>query len=43
MSNDSVPVLIEEAPAGKWAEEVYKPDIIEKKHLLYKKPGYSYS
>jgi len=40
VSKDSISVSIEEVPADNWAEEVYKPDIIGKKHLLYKKPGY---
>lgn len=39
VSKDFISVSIEEVPADKWAEEVYKPDIIGKKHLLYKKPG----
>ncbi|MFA5014340.1 MAG: tautomerase family protein [Actinomycetota bacterium] len=36
----SISMAIEEVPKEKWNEEVYKPDIIEKEHLLYKKPGY---
>ena len=36
----SISIAIEEVPEEKWAEEVYKPDIIGKEHLLYKKPGY---
>ena len=39
-SESSISVAIEEVPEEKWAEEVYKPDIIGKEHLLYKKPGY---
>jgi len=36
----SISVAIQEVPKEKWTEEVYKPDIIGKEHLLYKKPGY---
>jgi 4-oxalocrotonate tautomerase len=35
-----VSVAIEEIRAEDWAEEVYKPDIIEASEKLYKKPGY---
>lgn len=38
--DSSISVSIEEVPEEKWSEEVYEPDIIEKEHLLYKKPGY---
>jgi 4-oxalocrotonate tautomerase len=38
--DNSISVSIEEVPKEKWAEEVYKPDIIDKEHLLYKKPDY---
>jgi len=38
--DSSISVSIEEVPEEKWGEEVYEPDIIEKEHLLYKKPGY---
>jgi 4-oxalocrotonate tautomerase len=40
VSESSISIAIEEVPEEIWAEEVYKPDIIEKEHLLYKKPGY---
>lgn len=39
--NSSISISIEEIPEEKWNDEVYKPDIIEKKHLLYKKPDYN--
>ncbi|TWD93411.1 4-oxalocrotonate tautomerase [Neobacillus bataviensis] len=39
---ESISVSFEEIPNGKWAEEVYKPDILGKEKTLYKKPGYSY-
>ena len=41
VSDSSVSVAIEEVEPEKWKEAVYKPDIIEKEHLLYKKPGYT--
>jgi 4-oxalocrotonate tautomerase len=37
----SVSVAIEEIEPESWAEEVYKPDIIEKDETLVKKPGYN--
>lgn len=40
-SEDSVSVAIEEIKPSDWAEKVYKPDILNKKDKLYKKPGYS--
>ncbi|MBN2072883.1 MAG: tautomerase family protein [Actinobacteria bacterium] len=36
---NSISIAIEEVPSEKWAEEVYKPDIIDKKDNLYIKPG----
>ncbi len=36
----SVSVAIEEIKPSDWAEKVYKPDILNKKDKLYKKPGY---
>jgi len=38
---ESVSVSIEEVAADDWAEEVYKPDIVNSAGKLYKKPGYS--
>lgn len=38
--DDSVSVAMEEVPAEKWLEEVYKPDIASKPANIYKKPGY---
>lgn len=35
----SVSVAIEEIAQERWAEDVYKPDILESAHI-YKKPGY---
>jgi 4-oxalocrotonate tautomerase len=37
----SVSVTIEEIKPGDWAEKVYKPDILNPRGKLYKKPGYS--
>lgn len=37
----AVSVAIEEIETSKWAETVYKPDILENKEKLYKKPGYN--
>ena len=41
LSDSTVSVAVEEIEPEKWNEAVYKPDIIEKEHLLYKKPGYT--
>jgi 4-oxalocrotonate tautomerase len=38
---ESVSVAIKEIPARDWAEEVYKPDIVESSKKLYIKPGYT--
>jgi 4-oxalocrotonate tautomerase len=37
----SVSVSFEEIEPALWAEKVYKPDILENKGKLYKKPGYN--
>jgi 4-oxalocrotonate tautomerase len=37
----SVSVSIQEIEPEKWAQTVYKPDIIEKAETLFKKPGYN--
>jgi 4-oxalocrotonate tautomerase len=39
--DESVSVAFEEVDAADWAEKVYKPDIVSKSTLLYKKPGYT--
>ncbi len=36
-----VSVAIEEINPEAWAEEVYRPDILDKREKLYKKPGYN--
>jgi 4-oxalocrotonate tautomerase len=38
---ESVSVAIEEVEPQKWAEQVYKPDIVNNSKRLYKKPGYT--
>ncbi len=37
----SVSVAFEEIEKEDWAKKVYKPDIMDKKDSLYKKPGYN--
>ncbi len=39
--DESVSVAFEEVPARDWAEQVYRPDIVETSAKLYKKPGYT--
>jgi 4-oxalocrotonate tautomerase len=39
--DESVSVAFEEVTPDEWAEKVYRPDIVEKKATLYKKPGYT--
>jgi 4-oxalocrotonate tautomerase len=40
---ESVSVAMEEVEPGDWADKVYKPDILNKRETLYKKPGYDLS
>ncbi|MGD9116213.1 MAG: tautomerase family protein [Dehalococcoidia bacterium] len=40
---ETVSVAVEEIVAEDWAEQVYRPDIIEKEATLVKKPGYKLS
>lgn len=35
-----VSISIEDIVKENWLEDVYKPDILEKRDTLYKKPGY---
>lgn len=37
---NSISVAIEEIGPEEWAEQVYRPEILEKPEALYKKPGY---
>jgi 4-oxalocrotonate tautomerase len=37
----AVSVAIEEIDPADWPEKVYRPDILARGHLLYKKPGYN--
>ena len=39
--DESVSVAMEEVEAADWADEVYRPDIVEKADTLYKKPCYT--
>lgn len=43
LGEESVSVALEEVEPKDWAEKVYKPDIVNKPELLYKKPGYDLS
>jgi 4-oxalocrotonate tautomerase len=38
---ESVSVVMEEVEPSAWMETVYKPDILGKPKLIYKKPGYT--
>jgi 4-oxalocrotonate tautomerase len=38
---DAVSVSIEDVAPSEWTEKVYKPDILGKPDLLFKKPGYN--
>ncbi|MFX1502806.1 MAG: tautomerase family protein [Promethearchaeota archaeon] len=40
VEDKSISIAIEEVPPDQWGKEVYKPDIIDKEKILYKKPGY---
>jgi 4-oxalocrotonate tautomerase len=37
----SVSVAIEEVHPDDWTEKVYRPDILDKAHTLYREPGYN--
>ena len=39
-AEQSVSVSIEDGEPNDWVEQVYKPDIIQRPDILYKKPGY---
>ena len=36
-----ISVVIEDIDSAEWPERVYKPEILDKKDKLYKKPGYN--
>ena len=40
-SEASVSVSIEDVAPADWVETVYKPEIVEKPGILFKKPGYN--
>ncbi len=39
--SSAVSVAIEEIEPADWPEKVYRPEIMDKRHLLYKDPGYN--
>jgi 4-oxalocrotonate tautomerase len=39
--DESVSVAIEDVAPDRWAEDVYKPDILGNAEHLFKKPGYN--
>jgi 4-oxalocrotonate tautomerase len=41
VGTEAVSVAIEEVSASDWAEQVYRPDILDHPERLYKKPGYN--
>ncbi len=41
VGEDAFSVTIEEIPVEDWKEKVYIPEIIGRKEILYKKPGYT--
>ncbi|MEC4816229.1 MAG: tautomerase family protein [Scytonema sp. PMC 1069.18] len=40
-TEESISVAIKEIKPGDWAEQVYKPDILNHSKKLYKQPGYN--
>jgi 4-oxalocrotonate tautomerase len=38
--DEAVSVAIEDVAPERWAEDVYKPDILDNPTRIYKKPGY---
>ncbi len=41
VGEDAVSVGIEDYAPSDWAEDVYRPDILDKSETLFKKPGYN--
>ena len=39
-NEDAVPVAIEEISVEDWTDKVYRPEILGRQEILYKKPGY---
>jgi 4-oxalocrotonate tautomerase len=39
--DESVSVAIEDVAPERWAEDVYRPDILGNPDRIYKKPGYN--
>ncbi|MGA9014752.1 MAG: tautomerase family protein [Acetobacteraceae bacterium] len=40
-TEEAVSVSIEDVAPNDWTEKVYKPDIVGKPDIIYKKPGYN--
>ena len=40
IEDKNISIAYEEIPKENWMEKVYKPDILAKENLIYKKPGY---
>ncbi|MBP2199009.1 tautomerase family protein [Pantoea cypripedii] len=40
IEKDKISITIEDIAMDDWVEQVYKPDILGKESILYKKPGY---
>jgi 4-oxalocrotonate tautomerase len=40
-TEEAASVSIEDVPPNDWTEKVYKPDIVGKADIIYKKPGYN--
>lgn len=40
MGSSDASISIEDVPAADWAEHVYRPEILDKPQLLYRRPGY---
>lgn len=41
LDEDSVSVALEDVQPKDWTEQVFKPDIVGKPAMIYKKPGYN--
>jgi 4-oxalocrotonate tautomerase len=41
LGEDSVSVALEDVQPEDWTEQVYKPDILGRSGMIYKKPGYN--
>jgi 4-oxalocrotonate tautomerase len=41
LDEDSVSVALEDVQPKDWTEQVFKPDIVGRPAMIYKKPGYN--